>query len=87
MGLETQLASEVNINLTLPAFSAETTPSSLAVAIELFELNHVPPNVGDKKVLVPAQIESGPMIAATGMGWITTSMLVSDVQLERVEVK
>ena len=49
MGLETQLASEVNINLTLPAFSAETTPSSLAVAIELFELNHVPPNVGDKK--------------------------------------
>ena len=70
--LETQpVAVLVNTKVALPACTPVTTPALLMVAIEGSLLAQVPPETGDKVVVLPAHTTAEPEMAVDGIGFTT----------------
>jgi len=58
-----------NLNVACPGPTPNTTPSLLTVATALLLLVHIPPELGDKVVVVSAQIALGPDTETTGLAF------------------
>jgi hypothetical protein len=71
----------VNVNVTLPAATPVTTPVLVTVAIALSLLAQVPPVEGDNVVVIPTQIEVGPVILTIGFAFTVTSGVALETQL------
>ena len=53
------VVASVKVNVTLPADTPVITPALVTVAIELSLLAHVPPEVGDRVVVLPTHTDGG----------------------------
>jgi len=60
------VVAEVKVNVAVPAATPVTTPPEVTVATDVLLLTQVPPVVGDRVVVDPAQIELLPVILTTG---------------------
>lgn len=58
----------VNTKLALPNAKPVTTPLFVTEATAGLLLTQVPPVAGDKVVVLPIQIEAGPLMLTTGLG-------------------
>ena len=86
--LEQPFEELVNVNVTLPVVEpAVTTPAFVTDAIEGLLLTQVPPVVGDKVVVEPAQIVELPVILTVGNGFtVTVTVNVLPAQVPEVGV-
>ena len=57
------------VNVAVPIATPVTTPELVTVAILVLLLTHVPPVVGDRVVVAPAQIVFGPVKLTTGTAY------------------
>jgi hypothetical protein len=75
----------VKVKVAVPPETPVTTPPDVTVAIALLLLAQVPPEVGDKLVVLPAQIEVLPVILTVGVVPLTVTAAdpegVADPQL------
>jgi hypothetical protein len=76
----------VKVNVAMPLATPVTTPVLATVATALLLLAHVPPVVGDKVVVAPAQIVVAPVILTVGFAFTITWGVGKDVQTEPVWV-
>lgn len=67
----------VKVKVALPADTPVTTPASVTVATPGALLVQVPPVVGDKVVVAPAQILLVPVMLTTGNGSIVSGVVVA----------
>ena len=67
----------VKVKLTVPAETPVTTPELDTVAIELLELVHIPPLLGDSVVVSPSHIEASPVTDTSGLD--NTSIVAVDI--------
>jgi hypothetical protein len=63
----------VKVNVTVPAETPVTTPEFDTVATAVLLLTHVPPVVGERVVVLPAQIVLFPVIAEVGLVLMVTA--------------
>jgi len=67
----------VNVNVAIPADTPVTRPALSTVATAGAELTQVPPDVGDKVVVEPAQILFAPVMLTTGNASTVTEDVVA----------
>jgi hypothetical protein len=77
----------VNVNVTVPAPTAVTTPPFVTVATAGLLLAQVPPVVGESVVEPPIQILLEPVMATAGKPFTATDAVGADVQPVAVLVK
>lgn len=81
VGAETQPVVEfVNVNVTEPADTPVTTPPFVTVARVGSLLTQVPPDAGDKVVVLPIQILLEPVTLTAGMALTVTDGVGADMQ-------
>ena len=77
----------VKVKVTVPAETPVTTPPLVTVATDGLLLVQVPPEVGDKVVVKPTQMEAAPVILTTGKAFTVTAGVGSDAHPVDVRVK
>jgi hypothetical protein len=70
----------VKVNVELPALTAVTTPAFVTVATAGLLLVQVPPEVGDKVVVLFIHIAVGPVTLTTGLPLTVTADVANDIQ-------
>jgi hypothetical protein len=70
----------VKIKVADPSDTPVTTPAAVTVATAVLLLAHVPPVVGERVVVEPAQIAVAPLIAATGNAFTVIAAVEADAQ-------
>ena len=81
VGIDTQpVVPSVKVNVAIPAAMPVTTPALVTVATDGLLLTHVPPLVGDKVVVNPAQILDAPVTLTTGSGFTVTGVVAEETQ-------
>ncbi len=73
-----------NLNVAWPGETPKTKPSLLTVAIALLLDVQTPPDIGDKEVVFPAQIDEGPDTDTIGNG--LTVIICEESEEQPVEV-
>lgn len=76
----------VNVNCAVPALFPVTIPAFETDATAGLELTQVPPELGDNVVVAFLHIAVGPVMIATGMGFIATVVVGSEIQFVLAEV-
>lgn len=71
------VAASVNLNVTLPLFTAVIVPELVMVAMEVLLLSHVPPEFGSIDVVPPIHKAEAPVMEILGLGLTVRNVVVT----------